>query len=79
MVHRLSCSLACRDLIPQPGLKPTSPKHQDNIRWILSSWTSREVSELITSLESLGGLEGLRMPAALAEGCKAFHMVTMAG
>ena len=45
--HRLGCSMAHRGLIPQPGVKSTSPKHRDNIRWILNCWTSRDISELI--------------------------------
>ena len=35
---RLSCSLGCGILVPQPGIEPMSPI----ARWILNHWTTRE-------------------------------------
>ena len=42
--HRFSCPLACKILVLQPGIKPTSPCIG---RWILNHWTTREVSRML--------------------------------
>ena len=40
MVHRLSCPVVCGILVPQPGIKPTTPALQGRF---FNHWTIREV------------------------------------
>ena len=40
MVHRFSCSVACGILVPQPGIKPTSPVLQGGFLTTGPQWKS---------------------------------------
>ena len=40
MAHRLSCPVVCGILVPQPGIKPTTPALQGRF---FNHWTIREV------------------------------------
>ena len=40
--HGLSCPLACRALVPGPGIKPESPELAGG--WIPHHWTTSKVS-----------------------------------
>ena len=57
-----SCSLACRILVPQPGIKPVPPAVEMQH---LNHWTAREVPMQAKSLQSCLTLCNPRSPARL--------------